>query len=644
MTKGLRELFDEISPIKDFTGKVMELQFLDYEFGEPKYSEEECRTKDLTFSKPLYVNVELLIKETGEIQRQRVYMGDYPWMTDQGTFVINGAERVVVSQLVRSPGVYYSEVEDPASGRMLFSAKVIPNRGAWLEFETNNKDQLWVKVDRKRKIAATTLLRAVGYEQNDEISALFSAIDSDPEHPFIAGTLDKDLTKTQGEALIEVYKKLRPGDPPTGDNAKQLVESLFFNFRRYDLGRVGRYKFNKKLDAVSARMGIELPREQRTITREDIAAIVGNLIECNRGLHPKDDIDHLGNRRIRANGELIQNAFRIGLLRMERVVRERMTIQEIDKATPNALINIRPVVAAMKEFFGGSQLSQFMDQTNPLAELTSKRRLSALGPGGLSRERAGFDVRDVHHSHYGRICPIETPEGPNIGLIGSLATYGRINSYGFIETPYRRVKRTVGYDESGLDKYEAGSDLVAKTGEVVLKAGQPFTAAAIAELKKQKAHAFPIRPVVTDEIHYMPADEEEEHVVAQANAPLDDDGHFTRGADPVALPGHVPGGSRRARSSTWTSRPSRSSPSPPRSSRSSSTTTPTAPSWVRTCSARRSRSSSRSRRSSGPAWRVAPRATRARSSSPAAAASSPASPPSGSSSRPTPATSTSTSS
>ena len=452
--KGLRDLFDEISPIKDFTGKVMELQFLDYEFGTPKYSEEECRTKDLTFSRPLYVNVELLIKETGEIQRQRVYMGDYPWMTDMGTFVINGAERVVVSQLVRSPGVYYSELEDPASGRMLFSAKVIPNRGAWLEFETNNKDQLWVKVDRKRKIAATTLLRAVGYETNDEIAGLFGAVDIDPEHPFVANTLDKDLTKTPNEALIEVYKKLRPGDPPTGDNARQLVESLFFNFRRYDLGRVGRYKFNKKLDAVAARMGIELPREGRTITREDIAAIVGNLIESNRGLHPKDDIDHLGNRRIRANGELIQNAFRIGLLRMERVVRERMTIQEIDKATPNALINIRPVVAAMKEFFGGSQLSQFMDQTNPLAELTSKRRLSALGPGGLSRERAGFDVRDVHHSHYGRICPIETPEGPNIGLIGSLATYGRINAYGFIETPYRKVKRTVGHDDPQLSTYD----------------------------------------------------------------------------------------------------------------------------------------------------------------------------------------------
>src|SRR6266498_4492472 len=281
--KGLRELFDEISPIKDFTGKVMELQFLDYEFGEPKYSEEECRTKDLTFSRPLYVNVELLIKETGEIQRQRVYMGDFPTMTDQGTFVINGAERVVVSQLVRSPGVYYSELEDPTTGRMLFSAKVIPNRGAWLEFETNNKDQLWVKVDRKRKLAADRLEQGGGGEQNDEISALFAAIDTDPEHTFVASTLDKDLTHTQQDALIEVYKKLRPGDPPTGDNARQLVESLFFNFRRYDLGRVGRYKFNKKLDPVAGRMGIALPRDGRTITREDIAAIVGQLIELNNG-------------------------------------------------------------------------------------------------------------------------------------------------------------------------------------------------------------------------------------------------------------------------------------------------------------------------------------------------------------------------
>jgi len=461
-------------------------------------------------------------------------MGDFPVMTDQGTFIINGAERVVVSQLVRSPGVYYSATEDPTSGRTLFSAKVIPNRGAWLEFETSNKDLLSVKVDRKRKIAATTLLRAVGFETNEEIAGLFTNVDTDPDHPYVASTLDKDLTKNQHEALIEVYKKLRPGDPPTGDNARQLVESLFFNFRRYDLGRVGRYKFNKKLDAVTRRMGIELQREERTITREDIAAIVGHLIELNieAAKAPSeqrwgaDDIDHLGNRRIRANGELIQNAFRIGLLRMERVVRERMTIQEIDKATPNALINIRPVVAAMKEFFGGSQLSQFMDQTNPLAELTSKRRLSALGPGGLSRERAGFDVRDVHHSHYGRICPIETPEGPNIGLIGSLATYGRINSYGFIETPYRKVKRTVAFDDPRLTEFEAGIDLVAKDGSVVVKSGKKLDANAAAELKKQKAQAFPIRPIVTAEIEYLAADEEEQHVVAQANAPLDAAGHF----------------------------------------------------------------------------------------------------------------------
>ncbi|MDQ3938846.1 MAG: DNA-directed RNA polymerase subunit beta, partial [Chloroflexota bacterium] len=521
---GLRELFDEISPIQDFTGRVMELRFKDYEFEAPKYSELECRTRDLTFSKPLYVWVELLIKETGEIQRQRVYMGDFPFMTDQGTFIINGAERVVVSQLVRSPGVYYTAVPDPATGRELFSAKVIPNRGAWLEFETAARGQLYVKVDRKRKLEATKLLRAVGYESNDEMSALFSTVDTG-DIAYIASTLDKDSTNTRQEALIEVYKKLRPGDPPTGDNAEKLVESLFFNFRRYDLGRVGRYKVNKKLGPVAERMGMSLPTE-RTISREDIAAIVGHLIELNNRLGTADDIDHLGNRRIRANGELIQNAFRVGLLRMERVVRERMSIQEADKATPNALINIRPVVAAMKEFFGGSQLSQFMDQTNPLAELTSKRRLSALGPGGLSRERAGFDVRDVHHSHYGRICPIETPEGPNIGLIGSLATYGRINEYGFIETPYRKVKRTVGWNDPDIENEIADADVATKSGTIVLRRGERFTRDAVAELKKQKSTAFPIRPRVTDEIVYLAADEEEEHHVAQANAPLDEEGHF----------------------------------------------------------------------------------------------------------------------
>ena len=523
--RGLRELLDEISPIQDFTGKVMELHFKAYEFGEPKYSELECRTRDLTFSRPLYVEVELRIKETGEIQSQRVYMGDFPTMTDQGTFIINGAERVVVSQLVRSPGVYYTATEDPATGRPLYSAKVIPNRGAWLEFETAARNLLYVKVDRKRKLEATKLLRAVGYENNEEMVSLFSRVDTG-ENPYISSTLDKDATNTRQEALIEVYKKLRPGDPPTGDNAEKLVESLFFNFRRYDLGRVGRYKVNKKLDAVAERMGIDLPRDQRTISREDIAAIVGHLIELNNGLGQADDIDHLGNRRIRANGELIQNAFRVGLLRMERVVKERMTIQEIDKATPNALINIRPVVAAMKEFFGGSQLSQFMDQTNPLAELTSKRRLSALGPGGLSRERAGFDVRDVHHSHYGRICPIETPEGPNIGLIGSLATYGRINEYGFIETPYRKVKRTVAWDDPEIAREIADTDLTTKSGEVVLKKGTTFTPEAVAELKKQKASAFPVKPRVTQEIVYLAAYDEEEKVVAQANAELDEQGHF----------------------------------------------------------------------------------------------------------------------
>ncbi len=523
---GLRELFDEISPIQDFTGKVMELHFKAYEFGEPKYSELECRTRDLTYSKPLYVNVELRIKETGEIQEQRVYMGDFQTMTDQGTFIINGAERVVVSQLVRSPGVYYTATEDPATGRPLYSAKVIPNRGAWLEFETAARHLLYVKVDRKRKLEATKLLRAVGYESNEEMVNLFSRVDTG-DLPYIASTLEKDSTNTRQDALIDVYKKLRPGDPPTGDNAEKLVESLFFNFRRYDLGRVGRYKFNKKLDGVAERMGIQLSRDQRTISREDIAAIVGQLIELNNGHGQADDIDHLGNRRIRANGELIQNAFRVGLLRMERVVKERMTIQEVDKATPNALINIRPVVAAMKEFFGGSQLSQFMDQTNPLAELTSKRRLSALGPGGLSRERAGMDVRDVHHSHYGRICPIETPEGPNIGLIGSLATYGRINEYGFIETPYRKVKRSVAWNDTDITDETADADVATKAGEVVLKKGKHFTADAVAELKKQKASAFPIRPRVTDEIVYLAAYDEEERYVAQANAALDAEGHFT---------------------------------------------------------------------------------------------------------------------
>ncbi|HEU5314640.1 MAG TPA: DNA-directed RNA polymerase subunit beta, partial [Chloroflexota bacterium] len=533
---GLRELLDEITPITDFTGKNLELHFRDYYFEDAKFSEEECRTRDLTFAKPLKVEVDLVIKETDEVKHQTVFMGDFPWMTEQGTFIINGAERVVVSQLVRSPGVYYTSAEDPATGRPLFAAKVIPNRGAWLEFETSNKDLLSVKVDRKRKIPVTTLLRAVGFTDNAEIEALFKSVDDNPEHPFTALTLEKDPAQTQDEALIEVYKKLRPGDPPTVDNARALVTSLFFNFRRYDLGRVGRYKLNKALGDVARKLKIELPgeggehpRESRVISKHDIVAIVGKLIELNNGRGEPDDIDHLGNRRIRANGELIQNQFRIGLLRMERVVKERMTITDAEQATPNALINIRPVVAAMKEFFGGSQLSQFMDQTNPLAELTNKRRLSALGPGGLSRERAGFDVRDVHPSHYGRMCPIETPEGPNIGLIGSLATYGRINSYGFIETPYRKVRRFVSHRDRQADVLgqTLAEDLAASEGgKAIARAGATIDDKLWAQIKEHKLASVRIRPVVTDEIEYLDASEEEKFHVAQANAVLDDGNHF----------------------------------------------------------------------------------------------------------------------
>src|SRR3990172_1155924 len=449
--EGLRELLDEISPIQDFTGSKMELRFGEYSFGEPKYGERECRDRDATYAAPLRVRVELIVKETGEVKEQELFMGDFPLMTPTGTFIINGAERVVVSQLVRSPGVYFTREKDPTTGRDLAYAKVIPNRGAWLEFETSNRDVISVKVDRKRKIPVSTLLRAIDSANNTKDSELgtaerildmFAQVDTHPNHHYIATTIDKETpevkTGNKLRALEDFYKRMRPGDPPTLENARTLVNSLFFNARRYDLLKVGRYKINRRLK-------LETPLDVRILTSEDMTGIIRQMVRLNNGIGETDEIDHLGNRRVRAVGELIQNQFRIGLLRMERVVRERMTITDPDQATPSALINIRPVVAAMKEFFGGSQLSQFMDQTNPLAELTNKRRLSALGPGGLSRERAGFDVRDVHPSHYGRMCPIETPEGPNIGLIGSLATYGKINKHGFIETPYRRVRKSVSY-------------------------------------------------------------------------------------------------------------------------------------------------------------------------------------------------------
>ena len=395
---GLRELLDEITPITDFTGKNLELHFREFYFEDPKYTEEECRTRDLTYARPLKVEVDLVIKETDEVKHQTVFMGDFPLMTDQGTFIINGAERVVVSQLVRSPGVYFTAAEDPATGRMLHAAKLIPNRGAWLEFETSQQGPA---VRQGRPQAQDpghhAAARRRPRDRRRSSSTFVAASTTTPSIPYIQLTLDKDAAQNQDEALIEVYQKLRPGDPPTVDNARALVTSLFFNFRRYDLGRVGRYKLNKALGEAAGKLKIDLPseeaanpRESRVISRDDIVAIIGKLIELNNGRGEPDDIDHLGNRRIRAVGELIQNQFRIGLLRMERVVKERMTITDPDQATPNTLINIRPVVAAMKEFFGGSQLSQFMDQTNPLAELTNKRRLSALGPGGLSRERAGL--------------------------------------------------------------------------------------------------------------------------------------------------------------------------------------------------------------------------------------------------------------
>src|SRR5258708_6827308 len=489
--EGLRELFEEISPIEDFTSKNLSLEFIvpPDPFGKPKYSEDECRDRDATYAAPLRVNARLTNKETGEIIEKEIFMGDFPLMTKEGTFIINGTERVVVSQLVRSPGVYFTADEDATTGRKLFAAKLIPNRGAWLEFETSNKNLLTVKIDRKRKLPVTTLLRALAGLAKDRaygqmvsldksgtydlatdqgILDAFRDVDDDPNAHYIQTTLDRDPVKREEEALLELYKKMRPGDPATLDNARSLVKSLFFNARRYDLGSVGRYKLNRKLD-------LSIPQSHRTLTLDDLVCIIRRLIQLNNGHGHEDDIDHLGNRRVRCVGELIQTQLRVGLLRMERVVKERMSIQEPGQASPSALINIRPVVAAMKEFFGGSQLSQFMDQTNALAEIGYKRRLSALGPGGLSRERAGFDVRDVHRSHYGRICPIETPEGPNIGLIGTLATNGQTNPYHFIETPYRKVYKSLRANATNLIGLEFRGTFGEDRGDVKDPDGQGLT-------------------------------------------------------------------------------------------------------------------------------------------------------------------------
>jgi DNA-directed RNA polymerase subunit beta len=504
---GLADVFAEVSPIEDFT-ETYQLIFGKHQFKELKHSVEECKEKDMTYSAPLFVECQFINKDTGEIKEQEVFMGDFPMMTDKGTFVINGTERVVVSQLVRSPGVYFSRELDKTSDKDLFVAKVIPSRGAWLEFEVDKRDTVGVRIDRKRRQNVTVLLKALGWTE-EEILELFEGA------PSIQATLERDHFKTQEEALEDIYRKLRPGEPPTAESAQTLLENLFFNPKRYDLAKVGRYKIGKKLGDASdlarkqlkakfdAMKALDRPDEKDweqprwrvfaephggekdklapsfkgVLTHEDIVKTVQYLVKLHASEegYEVDDIDHFGNRRVRSVGELIQNQIRLGLTRMERVVRERMTTQDVEAITPQTLINIRPVVAAIKEFFGTSQLSQFMDQTNPLAGLTHKRRLSALGPGGLSRERAGFEVRDVHPSHYGRMCPIETPEGPNIGLIGSLSSYGRINPYGFVETPYRKVEK-----------------------------GR-----------------------VTDDIHYLTADEEDPLVIAQANTPVDGRGRFT---------------------------------------------------------------------------------------------------------------------
>ena len=480
-TSGLSDIFEEISPIEDFQG-TMSLSFSEPEFYDPKYTMDECKDRDATYSAPLYVKAEFMNNNTGEIKQQTVFMGDFPLMTEKGTFVINGSERVVVSQLVRSPGAYFEKGQDRTSDKDIYSAKIIPSRGAWFELEIDKRDQVGVRLDRKRKQSVTVLLKALGWSEA-KILEEFGEFDS------IRATLEKDTTESREDALLDIYRKLRPGEPPTVDAAQSLLDNMYFNPKRYDLAKVGRYKLNRKL-------GLDKPfsdPDASVLSLDDIVAMIRYLVTLHDGgstmpgtrdgeareIHVDvDDIDHFGNRRIRAVGELIENQIRTGLSRMERVVRERMTTQDVEAITPQTLINIRPVVAAIKEFFGTSQLSQFMDQNNPLAGLTHKRRLSALGPGGLSRDRAGMEVRDVHPSHYGRMCPIETPEGSNIGLIGSLATYARINPFGFIETPYRKV----------------------------------------------------VDGTVTDDVVYLTADDERGLTIAQANAPLTDDGHFAEDA------------------------------------------------------------------------------------------------------------------
>ena len=548
--EGLGDLFHEVSPIESYN-KGMKLYFpsrspeakqwgLKYWFGEPKHTIEECVERDLTYASPLYVSVLLAGPDVPEPIKQDIFLGDFPEMTDKGTFIINGTERVVVSQLIRSPGVYFEAPTDRATGRPLAMSKLIPDRGAWMEFETRKSDYIILKFNRKRTVPITVFLRALAAVDDgikdsplkagsdEEILSLFQDVDNNPERLFIASTLKQEpeweVTNKQTiaeAALIEFFRKMRPGDPATLDNARQFLEEQLFDQRHYDLERVGRYKLNQKLD-------LDVPIPHRTVTKSDVIRLLRRMIQINNGVEPPDDIDHLGNRRVKTVGELIQNKLRIGLRRMERVIKERMSIRDQEQLSPVTLVNIRPVVAALREFFGSSQLSQFMDQTNPLAELRHKRTLSALGPGGLRRERAGFDVRDVHHSHYGRICPIETPEGPNIGLIGRLASFSRVNEYGFIETPYRKVFRTMQVDDERLEGRTLRENVTdPKTGEVLFKSGEMIDSKMMKRIAKTGAPVS-IVPFVSDQFDYLSADAEDKYVIAQANAPLTDSKEFVR--------------------------------------------------------------------------------------------------------------------
>ncbi len=514
--EGLGELLGEVGTIDDYTGTKLALRFKQYHFEDPKMTEAEARENNVSYEAPLKATVELTNKVTGEVKEQEIYLGDYPWMTERGTFVINGAERVVVSQLIRSAGVFFTR--DIHGGSFTYGAKVIPGRGAWLEFETAANGALYVKIDRKRKIPVTTLLKALGMTEN-QIKDAFKHVDQ-AKTSYITATLEKDPSKGSNEALIEVYRRLRPGDLATVDNARSLIENMFYNYKRFDFSRVGRYKINKRLD-----LDVPNTAENRVMRLEDLIAIISEVIRLNITQEPADDIDSLANRRVKLVGELVQRQFRIGLLRMERNAKDRMSMSEIETVTPGQLINARPIVAAVREFFASSQLSQFMDQINPLSELAHKRRLSSMGPGGLSRERAGFEVRDAHATHYSRICPVETPEGANIGLVLNLASYARINDYGFIESPYRKViNAATAKDAVG---HIASVNLEDANGKIIVKAGAKITAADAKKLATIKDQVtWPVKAKVSDEIVYLDAYEEERTIIAGSDNEIDENGYF----------------------------------------------------------------------------------------------------------------------